>query len=148
MRFTPKSDEELQMMNLMHEGEYPFEVLDATPEVSKSNNEMIKLKLKVFDQEGREHVIFDYLLEALSWKLKHFCKATGLLDDYEAGVLDHLKCIGKSGYVKIIIQKGNVNPSGGHYADKNSVKDYIFAESENKPFPKPTTDFKDDELPF
>ena len=129
MRFQPKTDEEIQSMSLIPEGRYQFQVSDATNEISKtSGNEMIKLKLIVWDQEAHERIVFDYLLESMAHKLKHFCQAVGLIDDYESGILDNMKCIGKSGTLDLIIQKGKINPSGGVYPDKNVVKDYVVVD--------------------
>jgi len=69
MKFKHKTEEELQSMFLLHEGTYQFVVTKAEDAMSKSNNEMIKLTLKIMDKAGREHTVYDYLLEAMEFKL-------------------------------------------------------------------------------
>lgn len=132
MKFKHKTEEEIQSMFLLPEGTYQFVVTKAEDAMSKSNNEMIKLTLKIMDKSGREHTVYDYLLEAMEFKLKHFCDATGLEKEYQSDMLLAKHCEGKSGMVDIIVQKGQPNPAGGNYADKNSVKDYIKRTSGQK----------------
>lgn len=125
MRFKPLSDKELQALNLIEAGTYDFEVLEAKDRQSKSGNEMIELKLKIWDNNGHERFVYDYLLESMSYKLKHFCECTGLLQKYEDGELRDVHCVGKSGKLDLIIQKDKT----GQYGDKNSVKNYIVASA-------------------
>ncbi len=154
MQFKPKTQEEIMFesnaISLIMPGIYSFEVVEATNKLSKAGNEMIELKLKVWDDNGRERIIFDYLLESMAHKLKHFCESAGLLDKYEMGNIDEMDCMGKSGLVDIIIQKGNKKPDGSMYADRNSVKDYLIKEGFTKP--KLTlaanNDIIDDDIPF
>lgn len=154
MQFKPKTQEEILFesaaMSLITPGIYSFEVIEATNKLSKAGNEMIQLKLKVWDDNGRERIIFDYLLESMAYKLKHFCETTGLLGKYEMGVIDETDCLGKSGLVDIIIQKGSKKTDGSLYPDRNSVKDYLIKEGFTKP--KLTlaanNDIVDDDIPF
>jgi len=125
MNFSPKTQAEIDAMGLMKAGVYPFTVSTAKEEVSKSGNDMIKLNLEVFDKEGKSHYVFDYLLEIVAGKLFSFCVSTGMEQKYHAGILTSYDCIDKSGYVEIEIKKGNENPQGGTYPDKNNVKKYI-----------------------
>jgi hypothetical protein len=128
MKFLPKSDSELNNMNLIDPGIYPFEIVSASDKLSRNGNEMIEIKLKIWDSKGCEKIIFDYLLEAMSYKLKHFAESTGLIEEYEKGELIADDCIGKQGILELIIQKGKQKPDGGFYQDKNSVKDYFMTE--------------------
>jgi|ERR1044071_770516 hypothetical protein len=125
MKFQPKTEEELQHMGLIDAGVYPFQVMEAVDKKSKSGNDMIEIKIKIWDSEGRERQCFDYLLESMAFKLRHFCETTGLIDKYNLGQIQSSDCIGKSGNVELIIQQGKQKPEGGYYPDKNSVKDYI-----------------------
>ena len=129
MKFTPMSKEEIEFSNLLEPGIYPFEVMTASDEISKAGNEMIKLKLNVFG-ENREAYVFDYLMEKLQYKLRHFAEATGLLAAYESGHLDAIHCFGKQGYCKLIIDQGN-----GEFGPKNAIKDYIKPEVTAKTAP-------------
>ncbi len=146
MKFNVKSDAELSVMNLIPEGEYQFEVQSAEDTTSKSGNDMIKLVLCVWDSEGRQHTIYDYLLEAMPKKLKHFAKHIGLLDKYESGELLATECIGKCGTLHLVIQEDKT----GKYPPKNSVADYL----EKKDFvaqastPVTEADLFDDSIPF
>lgn len=125
MRFTPKTEEELQMSTLIEEGTYNYQVLDAKESLSKAGHEMIELKLMIWDKESKERVMFDYLLEAMGHKLRHFCDSHGMLDKYNAGLLSSTDCWGKQGNVHVIVQQGKPNPAGGTYPSRNSVKDYV-----------------------
>lgn len=152
MRYSPKSEQELQEQNLILKGIYQFQVIESEDTVSKAGNEMIKLRLKLWDNEGNERTVYDYLTEAMLYKLKHFCDIVGLVDKYEAGTLHADDCMYKMGRVSIDIQKGNANPNGGMYPDKNVVKDYVVApaSSVNVPLtPANKVDPElDDEIPF
>jgi len=142
MRFTPLTDQELAHANLIDPGQYNFFVVDAKERISKAGSDMIELKLRITDINHRERFVFDYLLEAMKFKLKHFTDATGLAEKYTAGLLTAEDCIGKTGSVEIIIQKSK-DPN---YADKNSVKDYIV---DIKLSPSEISqEFFNDEVPF
>lgn len=147
MKFQPKSEEEIKSMGLIDEGTYPFEVLEAKESKSKSGNDMIEMKLKIWDHQGRERICFDYLLEAMAYKLRHFCEAANILDKYEAGQLTALDCVGKQGYLELTIQAGKQKPDGGYYPDKNSVKDYL-KEKPSAESGAPVDDFEQDSIPF
>jgi hypothetical protein len=121
MKFTPKSVEEIALDSLLPEGVYPFEVLDAVDTLSKAGNEMLKLKLVVFGDGSSPH-IYDYLLEKLAYKLRHFAEATGLLAEYEAGELTAQHCVNKEGYCKLGIERQD------GYEPRNTVKDYMVKE--------------------
>lgn len=114
------SEDELSSSQLLEPGTYPFEVMGASEEISKAGNQMIKLKINVFGPDGQNAHVFDYLMEKMAFKLRHFCEATGLLAKYEAGTLSELDCEGKSGFVKI-----KIDPANGQYSAKNSVADYV-----------------------
>lgn len=119
MRFSPKTEDELARESLLEAGAYPFEILDATDTVSKNGNDMIKLKLNIFGNNGEQVHVYDYLLEKLAFKLRHFAETTSLLKDYESGQLDSFACVGKTGFVKLDIEE-QVG-----YSPRNVVKDYV-----------------------
>lgn len=121
MKLTPMSDEQLAVMNLIPEGQHQFEVINAEDTQSKSGNDMIKLTLTVWDAEGKQHTVFDYLLEAMPKKLKHFAKHCGLIVKYESGELLADDCIGKCGLLELSIQEDKT----GKYQPRNSVVDYL-----------------------
>lgn len=141
MQFTPKSEEELQALNLLEPGEYDFEIIKAEDRRSKSGNEMIALTIKVWDHAGKERTVFDWLLdsELSHYKIKHFCFSVGLEDKYELGLLESNDCWGRKGILKLGIQKDKTK----QYPDKNVVNDYIVDKES-----KSSEEFKDDDIPF
>lgn len=103
-------------------GQYGFTVKDASEEISAAGNEMIKLTLKVFNLDGKERTVFDYLLaaEEAQWKVRHFAEAVGLIEQYTAGDLDINEMVDRSGELKL-----RVKPAQGQYPAGNQVGDYI-----------------------
>jgi hypothetical protein len=123
MRVTPKTEQEISEENLLAPGIYDFEIINASDEISKSSgSEMIKLQVKIFDHNGDPRcVVFDYLLDAIAYKVRHCAEACGVLDRYEDGNLNADDLIHKCGRAKIIIQKDK----NGQYPDKNAIRDYL-----------------------
>jgi hypothetical protein len=114
-------------------GDYDFIVAEASEEISKaSGNEMIKLTLHVFNQDGAKRTVFDYLLsnDKGQWKVRHAAEAIGLLEQYEAGFLDINNIAERSGRLKL-----RIKPASGEYTASNAVVDYIKADPGSKPAP-------------
>jgi len=118
MKFTPKNEEELAIDGLLPEGTYDFEVIEAENKTSKSGNEMIVLKLKVYDLNGGYRFVTDYLLEAFLPKLLSFAVTTNTRTAYEAGEYTSYDCLNTAGKVQIKIVPA------GEYPAKNEVKMY------------------------
>lgn len=147
MLFNPKTENELQALNLLPDGTYKFHVDEAQDTKSKSSGaDMIKLNLSIFDQNGKEHIVIDYLLASLLYKVLHFAETTELESKYSAGSLNAADCIGKTGYAKIYTQIGQDKGDGTNYPNRNAVKDYV--KKENAPVAQPVDDFIDSEIPF
>lgn len=123
MKFNPKNDIELNNFKLLPRGEYYFEVIKAKDRVSSAGNEMIELELDVYADDGKKSRVFDYLLEIVAYKLKHFCQAVGLSNEYDIGNLSADMCIGRSGRCKVEIKHDKT----GEYSDKNIIRDYCKA---------------------
>lgn len=144
--FKAKTKKEIQEENLLPEGIYPFEVLEAQEKKSKKGNDMIELKLRVFAGE-RTVQLLDWIMEAMSFKLYNFCDYTGLKQQYESGALRGTDCIGRTGYCKIIIQDDKT----GEYPSRNSVKDYVAKPAntiEIKAAAEKAKEKEDDSIPF
>jgi hypothetical protein len=164
MQFQPKSDKEIEEMNLWPVGEYGFEILDEvtigskfyeTKDTrSKKEKEMIQLVVKVYNAEGGFKILMDYLLEDMPAKLRHAAAACGLLDKYETGTLLANDFRGKSGNLKLVIQKGKEKEDspGDFYPDRNAIKDYVTSGDVNTFAPPPghpaAGGFIDDTIPF
>lgn len=149
MKFTPRTEAETKQesANLWEPGFYDFEIMTGTDKTSKSGNEMIELKVKIFNNEGEEKIVFDYLLESMAWKLRHASEACGLLAKYEKGELVGGDFEGCTGKLKLKIDR-NKDQS---YPDKNAVTDYVSAPAkeravERKTKKSPAADLND-ELP-
>jgi VCBS repeat-containing protein len=123
MKFSPKTEDELRSMMIVHGGTYDFEVADAENAVSKKGNDMIALKLTVFTSDGTEQQVRDWLVGSdhplQLAKLQAFCKATGLLEHYFSGTLDADLCKGLGGKLKIAIT------DSPQYGQQRSVADYL-----------------------
>lgn len=155
--FTPLSDEELDLIDIIPEGEYDFEVIKSQRKTSKKGNAMCELQLRVFGNEGRNHIVFDYLVfsnvNLNIKKVSHFSKAIGIHDQYMKGSLPE-EFHSFSGRCLIGVQEEMPKDGGGFYPKKNIVVDYVkrngssqvHAKQENKKID--IEDFKDDELPF
>lgn len=120
MNFTPKTEDELNTFEVFPKGEYDFDVVKAADKISSNGNPMIEISISIYAQDGRKNNVFDYLLEIVAYKLKHFCEAVGLSKEYQAGTLTADMCLNRAG--KCII---GIQPKKGEYAEKNIVKDYI-----------------------
>lgn len=147
MRFEPKTEAEVASGDLWQPGTYDFEISEATEEVSKAGNEMIKLKLLIYNEDGNRRVVFDYLMEKVPYKLRHCAVACGLQNKYESGVLTADDLIGHAGRCKISIRKDKT----GQYPDQNQIADYLVEEprasQKRQSAPVVAADL-DDEIPF
>lgn len=141
MKFQPKSEKEIAEANLWPRGEYAFEILESEDAKDKNNNDMLKLKVKVFKDSGASQNIFDYVSGAwMEFKLRHLADACGMLKEYETGELEAYSFVGKTGTCKIGVSVDKT----GQYPDKNSIQDYLVA---NGNAPKRSTN-DDDNIPF
>jgi hypothetical protein len=131
MNFVPKTDKEIAADRLLPAGNYPFEILpratlgtreiETGDTVSKSGDDMILLVVKVFNGEGRGRVVLDYLTARTAKKLRGAAIACGLLAEYDAGSISGEAFIGKTGMLKLSVEKDKT----GRYADKNAVAAYL-----------------------
>lgn len=127
MQVTPKTEDQVQPL-VLPPGEYDAFVHLATDEVSKLNNEMIKLMLDVWDDAGNKTMVFDYLLDAMPLKLRHFCVAAGIEEAYDAGELTAELCKDHNVRVKLKIDEGT-----GEWPRSNKVVDYLPPDANVKP---------------
>ena len=157
MQFNSKSREELAREFLTPPGEYDFEIMRAEETTSKKGNEMIKLKLRVFVENGEIHV-YDYLVAGMEYKLANFCDAIGRSDDYDDGEINADNLVGCAGKLKLVIEEAEKDKDTGEvkWPAKNVVKTYIagkkgqekMAERRVKTAPKAAVKTDDEEIPF
>lgn len=155
MKFIPKSEEEvLQNENLLTPNVYTFDILNAEDKSSRaSNNEMIELKLRIYETPVKYRIIFDYLTEGMKHKLRHFAITTDLIDKYNSGEISANDCIGKRGEAFIDIKTPQIKDDGSSYPSKNYVKDYAATKCINPVLniqqnEIALSDFIDDSIPF
>lgn len=141
LNFAPKTDEELNEELLWPKGNYGFKVIQAANEISKSGRNMIKIKLDVFNDNGQNQHVYDYLMAEpvnMMFKLRHACYACGLEEKYESGSLSAIDFEGCTGEIELVIREDK----SGKYPPKNAVADYIVPEK------TPANDELDDDIPF
>lgn len=134
MNFIPKTPEQIAKEKaanaskfLLPDGEYDFEAVGAEPATSKkTGGAMIKLRLKVYGNDGSERFVTDYLVPSMEHKLYHFAWGTGMGEKYDAGGFEAEDCVGRMGRVKIKIEKNDT------YGDKNVVRDYVVVKPAQK----------------
>jgi len=141
MRFQPKSDEELQKEEskrmLWDKGVYSYEIIpyvtfgtktiQTCDTKSSAGNDMLVLVVKLFNDDGRESVVVDYITSAMGFKFKHVAYANGLGSQYDTGELHAIDFVGKCGKAKVGVSKGKAKDdgSGENYPDKNCINDYL-----------------------
>ncbi len=157
MQFEPKTEAQIEKESrerlLIPEGYCYFVVADATDEISKSGNQMIKLVLQVESVTGQKAKIWDYLLPQFAMKIKHFCDITENQNLYNTGTLTADDCIPAEGWCHVGIQKGK-----GDYPDRNCILDYVTqaeamagdasAPAKSVPVTAKADEKLDDDIPF
>jgi len=152
VRITVKTEAEIEAesnrnSDIWPRGNYDFEVMAVEEKVSKSGNEMIELRLKVYDATGNSQTIWDYLLDNIAYKIAHACEAMGLSDQYAVGELHAEDFIGKTGTLVLYIKKAQ-----NGYPEKNAVADYVKSRPAARIQPRAKASAGggdlDDEIPF
>ena len=126
MDFEPKSEEDLQGDLCLPAGKYDFTVAEAVEKVSSSGNAMIELSLRVFQSDGSTRFVRDWLVASdasmSQMKVRHFCRSTGLLANYEEGTLTDDICVGVSGIVQTFQEHSD------SFGTQARVRDYLLPE--------------------
>jgi hypothetical protein len=155
MSFTyePLTEEQCnkeKQFKLLEPGIYNFQVFGSEFKHSKTNNPMIVLKLLIWDNDGKEHTLYDYLVSTpnMMWKTLHFCKAVGLEKEYLDMKFNENLCINKSGKASVNYQVGKKKEDGTFYPDKNGIEDYIFDENTVSKEKSKEDNFFNDAVPF
>ena len=124
MEFNPSDAGQSSGFELLPEGTYDIEVIDAEERTSQKGNEMIALTLQAQHPDGYPVRIWDYLVSvaAATFKIEQFCGAAGLQEKFKAGRLLADDCVGKKVSAKIEIESGRDN-----FSDRNSIREYVTA---------------------
>ena len=140
----PKSEQEIALEGLLPKGIYDADIIEAEDSISKKGNPMLRLNVKVYNPSGGCILIYDYLMESVAHKLRHFAFSVGLGEGYENGVLDPVECIGKP--CKVIV---NIDDKDKAYPPKNVIRDYYVTESESGTAKKTLNpEHNGDDIPF
>ncbi len=140
--FDPYTTEEIQESgsSLLKVGICNFEVVDVTFGPSKnSGKDQFTLVLKVWDENGKSAVIYDYIPLELRWKLLQLAKCLGFVKKLQEGKLTTDDIYRECGKLKNGIKK-STDPQ---YFDKNIVASYLPMEPM-----EPKEERIDDDLPF
>lgn len=161
---TEEQAEKERQFPMLDPGIYDFEVINSEFKMSntgpyhdpsKPSNPMISLQLMIWDNNGKEFIIFDNLMGTakMAWKTIHFCDSVGLKKEYDSGKLHENMCLGKRGKAIVTIQSNQKKKGGGYFKDKNSIEDYVMTDKGalktdlSGKSPEPKDDFSDD-IPF
>ncbi len=117
---------------LLKAGDGRFKVESAEEGMSKNNNPMLILKIRLYDSDNVEAVITEYMTAQLFYKARNLLRAGGMNLPHgdtkgEWGVLDFE---GKQGKCEIGIEE----PSGNYQA-KNIIKAYLESTQDTPPPP-------------
>ena len=86
----------------------------------------------VKDNEGRDRIVYTFISGDgnFAYKLRHFCQTLDMIEDYEDGIFNIMRTIGKFGKAFVIIKKGTskADGSGEVWPDRNDIKDFIFED--------------------
>jgi len=160
MEFNPQDAGDRGSFTLLPEGLYDIEVVEAEERTSQKGNQMIALTIEARHPDGYPSRVWDYLVStpAALFKVKQFCDAAGLTSAFESGRLAIQDCRGRQLKAKIMVEAGR-----GGYQDRNSIREYVAADTAAQPagiatIPEtvsiaaqpsaPPAEVSEDEIPF
>ena len=157
MEFNPSDGSQRASFELLPEGTYEAEVIEAEERTSQKGNDMIALTLQVAHPDGYEARVWDYLVSvpAAVFKIRMFCEAAGLDKQYQSGRLTAKECIGKKVSARIGIEEGRDG-----FGDRNTIFEYMtggsakpagiatMPETAKADSPPMAPVVNDDEIPF
>lgn len=167
MSYTPLTKQQADDMArppLIDDGTYQFQLLEyshtgknSEPLTDRNGDPMTKIKIKIWDHEGKERVLFTMLFwgeqNRMSFRTRHFADSIKMQESYEQGHLfDRFgECLNKTGYCEIYTQKPREknDGSGEMWPAKNDIRDFVPENEVIKAEPKKEIEnFKDCEIPF
>lgn len=109
MKFIPISQEEMDSYSpTLEDGVHDFEVIDAKDMVSKNDEEMIELTLKVWNHLGIPFTVRDWMTAnpKFQFKIKQFSESVGKPEIFQSGELIAYQLVGLCGKLKTKLKKG------------------------------------------
>lgn len=152
MRFTPKSDEQIEAEKAERLAAYQpwpaglvcdYEIKEAIEATSKAGNDMIKVHVDVYNDKGDVRGIIMYFGD---WNDYHFSRINR--DRYEAGQVDPEDLLGRTGKCVLGIEKGGLKDDGTRYADKNNIREFLKPAAPIKKSIKASDPELNDSIPF
>ncbi len=143
---------------LLPDGKYKGYVERSLPKISSSNNAMAELTITIFDKDGYNHSVKDYLpfTKNMAWKMLHFCESASLKKEYDDRKFTPELAEGKNVIVELKTQMGkeipedklNGKPLGSCYPAKNVINDYLIDNDVIENNVEKKEDFFNDTIPF
>lgn len=123
---------------LLPEGDYEFQVANASRSQSSKGNMQWKLQLRIDKPDGTWAYVWEYFAETenMQWKFNEFFRSIGKFGVTDTGEMKNV--VSEIGNAHIIIKKED------GYKDKNSVKYFI----EQKEPETAGMEISDEDLPF
>ena len=107
---------------ILNNGEYECEIVGAVETVSKAGNDMIKLVLCLYGNDGEQVRVYDYIVNPNTiYKLKSICRCCDIEFD---GVLDEQLLVGKRMVVLVKVDPERT-VEGKTYSERNSIVKYV-----------------------
>lgn len=131
LQYEPMTEEQIDKLGLLPKGEYSFRIIGADDVISqKSGKPQIKAMMRIKDNDGGVRAIPVYLGtngQFMLRILRHFCRSTGLMKEYEEKNVCADTVIGAEGVVSLDIEEGGLMTDGSNrkFNDKNIVVDFI-----------------------
>ena len=137
---------------VLPKGEYECEIVGAVETVSKKGNDMIKLVLCLYGNEGEQVRVYDYITNPDGlWKLKSICRCCDMKFD---GIMNEQLLVGKRMNVLVRVDPERT-VEGKTYSERNSIVKYVsgLGSQTTEPDPPVEADDKDvkpapDDIPF
>jgi len=134
LKFTPKTEAELELEGLLPDNTYEAEVLKCEEKTDKKGRDMLAIKLNVIGNEGQNRHIYDNISPhwgGFAVKFREFFESMGQLPMYESGAIEPELLVGQ--YVTVITGTEKQDD----YPAKNVIKAYVTAEVGNAQRNKP-----------
>jgi len=108
--------------SVLPHGQYESEIVEASEAVSKAGNDMIKLVLCVYGNDGEQVRVYDYIVNPNGIKkLKSICRYCDIAFD---GILDEQLLVGKRMLVETRVDPQRT-VDGKTYSERNSIVKYV-----------------------
>lgn len=115
MKFTPMSE--------LSKGTYQAQVTHAEEKISAAGNEMLKVTMMVWDNEGHKHSLSDLLF---GFKLKNFCEVAHLEEEYKSGEIFPNQIVKKEMLISVD-EEEYINKTG-EKAKAMKIKKYLLSK--------------------